>query len=353
VLFEVTQRCNLNCPVCFAQAGASGGSCAPDPTLDDIASWYDKLFARAGACHIQLSGGEPTLRDDLEQIIGLGRERGFEYFQLNTNGLLLATDETLAVRLKEAGLSCVFLQFDGIDDRAHRLLRGTDLTSMKERAIENCGAAKLPVVLVPTLARGVNDAEIMELVRYGIRKSPVVRGVHIQPLSFFGRCNIDAKRLTIPDVLTLLEEQSDGMVKVEHFCGGSVENPYCSFSAHYLIDDSGRLEPFGKAQPSCCGSVEEPVARAQDIQKRRWGTELETISETRPQSGTLDEFLWQTKARGFSLTGMAFMDADTLDFDRLRSCYIFVMDAAGNPIPFCAYNLTDRQGNNPYRYACR
>ncbi|MCL1846594.1 MAG: radical SAM protein [Coriobacteriia bacterium] len=354
VLFEVTQRCNLCCPVCFASAGSAAGD---DPSLKTIASWYDTLLEKAGACHIQLSGGEPTLRHDLCEIIQLGRERGFTYFQLNTNGILLAEDAGLAWRLKDAGLTCVFLQFDGISEQAGMWLRGAGILGLKKRAIDNCGAADLPVVLVPTLAKGINDAELMGVISYGISQSPVVRGVHIQPLSRIGRCGVEADRLTIPEVLALMEEQSSGMIQLSHFSGGSVEQAHCSFNANYLIDAEGRLQPLGAKQTPCCTTpVEEPscctpdpVTRAQDIQLRRWGTDLAAIPAEKPPSGSLDEFLWQTKARGFSITGMAFMDAFSMDFERLRRCYIFEMDQRGNLVPFCAYNLSDTQGRSLYR----
>jgi uncharacterized radical SAM superfamily Fe-S cluster-containing enzyme len=407
VLMEVTRRCNLNGPVCFASS--EGGTPADqDPSLEVIASWYDKLYEKAGACHIQLSGGEPTLREDLCQIIRIGRDKGFSYFQLNTNGIRLAEDPGLAMRLKDAGLTCVFLQFDGTDDRINQALRGARLLSLKQRTIDACAAARLPVVLVPTVAGGINDEDLAAIIDYGIQRSPVVRGVHFQPMSFFGRHTVTATRVTIPELLLALEVQSGGMLSRGHFSGGGVENPHCSFNANYVIDDEGRLQLLGTKASSCCGptieaepestascceaepvaSCCEPepvascckpepaasccgqtpedapesvtsccgqtaendlVARAQDIQQRRWGTDLDTLPAERPEPGTLDEFLWQTRARGFSVTGMAFMDAHTQDFERLRSCYIFILDSNGDPIPFCAYNLTDARGTGPYR----
>ena len=88
VLLELTKRCNLRCPVCFASAGGSG-----DLSLGEIAGLYDMLMSRGGPYNIQLSGGEPTMRDDLPEIVRLGRERGFSFFQLNTNGLRLASEK--------------------------------------------------------------------------------------------------------------------------------------------------------------------------------------------------------------------------------------------------------------------
>jgi uncharacterized radical SAM superfamily Fe-S cluster-containing enzyme len=351
VLLEVTQRCNLSCPVCFAGSRAGTGSKADDPSLETIARWYERLYRRAGACHIQLSGGEPTLRDDLAAIIQLGRDRGFRYFQLNTNGLRLAAEPKLVQQLKAAGLTCVFLQFDGIGQDVHQQLRGADLQAIKESAVQACRKARVPVILVPTLARGINEHQLMSLVNFGISQSPTVRGIHIQPMARFGRTEVSAEGLSLDEIAELLERQSTGMIKASHFSKGNAEHPDCSFNAHYFINDEGALEPSGAQRSSCCGRSDavsaccgrpDAVSHAQDIQARRWGTDLDALPTQRPPSGSMDEFLWQAKARSFAITGMAFMDEQTLDIKRLQRCYLFILDPQGNPIPFCAYNIAHR-----------
>lgn len=103
-LIEVTQRCHLNCRFCFANAGTE----LDEPSLEVIAGWYRNVLAASGPVNIQLSGGEPTLRNDLPEIVQMGRQMGFDFIQLNTNGLRLAEDPGFLVRLKKAGLSSVF-----------------------------------------------------------------------------------------------------------------------------------------------------------------------------------------------------------------------------------------------------
>ncbi len=107
VLLEVTSRCDIACPVCFAGAGRQG----TDASLADIDGWLDTLAEAGGRVHIQLSGGEPTVRDDLPEIIARIRSKGFGFVQLNTNGIRLASDPAYLRAIVDAGLDCVFLQF--------------------------------------------------------------------------------------------------------------------------------------------------------------------------------------------------------------------------------------------------
>lgn len=347
VLLEVTQRCNLGCPVCFASSGCPGED---DPSLDVIEMWYDRIYEQAGYANLQLSGGEPTMRDDLPEIIEMGRSKGFGFFQLNTNGLRLATEPGYAQVLKEAGASCAFLQFDGIDDEPYRILRGRPLLDVKMAAIEACAEARLPVVLVPTVARGVNDDQLGGIVRLALEHAPAVRGVHIQPLARFGRCpELPAGHIGIPGVLESLERQTDGVVARGHFRGGETESMYCSFSASYRIVD-GELVHLPSAKPLCCGAMADPdaVARARLTNSLRWGTDLDLL-DTDPEPGSLDAFLVESRKSAFSITGMEFMDAETLDLERLERCYVFITRPDGQLMPFCAYNLTARDGTPLYR----
>jgi len=98
--------------------------------LEELARRFAALAELAPKSNVQLSGGEPTLRDDLPEIVGLARRTGFEFIQVNTNGVRLARDLPYLRRLKEAGLSCVYLQFDGLSDDVHRQIRGAELARL-------------------------------------------------------------------------------------------------------------------------------------------------------------------------------------------------------------------------------
>lgn len=349
VLLELTNRCNLRCPVCFASAGETP---VKEPSLADIGRQFDMLMAHGGPFNIQLSGGEPTMRDDLPEIIRLGREKGFSFFQLNTNGLRLAREPGYAEALKNAGLNTVFLQFDGVTDDVYIALRGRGLMEEKEAAIANCAAAGLGIVLVPVIARGVNEEQVGEVLRYGLAHAPAVRGVHFQPISYFGRCALDrpVKPITIPKMLALIEEQTGGMMRAADFGGGGAENPYCSFHASYRRMADGRLKALARKSSGCCCTGSDD---SREFVANQWsGTEEERVFHADgelEETSALDAFLAQIRQDTFAVSGMVFQDAYNLDLTRLKRCYICEVDEAFGMVPFCAYNLTNTEGRALYR----
>ncbi len=358
VLLDVTQRCDLACAFCFASAG--GAKPAVDPSLDEIEGWYRRLLEAGGPFNIQLSGGEPSLRDDLPEIIALGKSLGFTFFQINTNGLRLARDPEYLHRLKAAGLCTVFLQFDGTCDEIYRQMRGRKLLAQKKQVIERCAAEGLGVVLVPTLVPGVNTANIGEIIRLALDYVPTVRGVHFQPVSYFGRypqAPRDADRITIPEVICAVEEQTGKLIGRESFLPPGGENALCSFHANFVVMPDGTLAPLTHLEVNSCGCgkperADEGALKSRLVTAKQWAAPLavEAKSECCGSSlGGWDVFLERAKTHTFSVSGMAFQDAWNLDLERLRDCYIMQVSQSNNLVPFCAYNLTDRQGRSLYR----
>jgi uncharacterized radical SAM superfamily Fe-S cluster-containing enzyme len=369
VLLEVTDRCNLHCAVCFADSGRHENE---DPSIQTISRLLERAMAAAGPSNLQLSGGEPTLRDDLPGIIEAARRVGYSFIQVNTNGLRLASERDYGKKLRAAGLASVFLQFDAVDDEAHRALRGRPLLEQKLEAIRNCGEAGLGVVLVPTLARGVNTASIGDIVRQALQLAPVVRGIHFQPISYFGRFpkgNGDNGRFTLPELMGSLEEQTGGLVKVADFSPPGCEHAHCSFHATYVHSAGGSLRAIGAPQIGGCCQADSGggVRKTVETISRRWRMPSaapflgrkpsqeapcgETGLEVTRVEGVLDLdlFLREAASRSFTISAMAFQDAENIDLERLRGCCISVISPDGLLIPFCAYNLTARDGRNLYR----
>lgn len=357
-LLEVTQRCNLLCPVCYADSGNPNHE---DPSLAAISEWFQLILKAGGPYNVQLSGGEPTLRHDLPEIIALGRSLGFSYIQLNTNGLRLAYDLQFVDELKQAGLSTVFLQFDGTSDDIYLQLRGTASLEFKQKAIENCSRLGLGVILVPTLVPGVNDQDIGPIVQFALRHAPIVRGVHFQPVSYFGRyasSPSNESRLTIPEIIRALIEQTSGLVQEESFRPPGCENSWCSFHANYVILPDNRLLPVTqhKTASACCQPEDgaHGAALARKFVANQWvapDPDLLLPVFSGPGLGEWEVVLQRAHTHSFCISGMAFQDAWNLDLERLRDCCIHVMSPDGKLIPFCAYNLTSSSGQTLYRNA--
>ncbi len=356
VLLEVTQRCDLNCPICFADSGETG---LKDWTLQEIAAWFERLLAMGGPYNLQLSGGEPCLRDDLPEIIRLGRSYGFQFFQLNTNGLRLARDPEYLAQLKAAGLSTVFLQFDGTNDAIYNRIRGRGLLVQKMAAIANCIEMDVGVVLVPTLIPGVNTENIGDIIRLALAQMPTVRGVHFQPISYFGRYPeqpSDSSRITLPEVIQAIEIQMNGLVSSRAFCPPGCENALCSFHANFVLMPDGSLQPISRHEQESCGCkpliAAEGAARARAFVAANWvspkpAKDLRIVDG--PSLGEWDVFLERKRTHTFCLSAMAFQDAWTLDLERLRDCCIHVASPDERLVPFCAYNLTNQKGHSLYR----
>ncbi|WP_243360196.1 radical SAM (seleno)protein TrsS [Fundidesulfovibrio terrae] len=357
-LVEITARCDLGCPVCFASSGLNGGP--RDPSLDDLTRMFRDIQARAGACNLQISGGEPTVRDDLEQIVSEAARAGFPLVQLNTNGLRLGREKGFARRQAEAGLSSVFLQFDG-SDQACMILRGRPLLAAKLKAVEACAEAGLGVVLVPTLARGVNDAECGDIIRLALTLGPIVRGVHFQPMAAFGRHpGGNGERglhgPTLPEVLSALESQTQGLLRTCDFHPPCCEHELCSFSGTFLRREGG-LSPMAAASNCCAPAPQDiPTALEGAVKSRAFTARQWSAPDAPPPPGPMaddfDRFLAESGTRNrFTISCMAFQDAWTIDLERARGCCIHVAAPDGSLIPFCLYNLTSASGRPLHRGA--
>lgn len=355
VLLEITQRCNLKCNVCFASSGGE----SKDPSLDEIKKWLD-ILVEAGKPFIHISGGEPTVRNDLPEIIRMIKDMGFPYIQLNTNGLRLSQGPEYAKILKEAGLSSVFMQFDGTKDEIYRRLRGRDLLAEKENAIKNCGANNLGVVLVPTIVPGVNMDNIGDIVRFGLSKAPDVRGIHFQPVSYFGRypdTPSNDERATLPEVLREIEKQTEGNIKLEYFAPSGCDHARCGFHGDFVVmpDSSVKHLTVKNEEGCCCGSKtgSSGVEKNRNFVMRRWVRESpqsnQSLNKPDYKIDEMDIFLARLKSHGFTISGMAFQDCWNIDLERVQECSLHVMSPDGRIIPFCAYNISSIDGRSLYR----
>jgi uncharacterized radical SAM superfamily Fe-S cluster-containing enzyme len=355
VLLEITHECNQHCAFCFADAGKKRS----EPSFDDVIDWMRYLISisEKRPFNIQLSGGEPTLRDDLPEIIRTGKKLGLPYIQLNTNGLRLAEDAEFVWKLKDAGVSAVFLQFDGTRDDIYECLRGRKLLDSKIKAIENCICYGIGTVLVPTLVPGVNVDNIGEIINFALERLPAIRGVHFQPVSYFGRypeAPGDKDRITLPEIMQEIETQTNGSIKAGFFSPLQSGSTLCSFKGSFVLMEDGAVRPLSEGGGcACCTQDKSAIQKARDFVLNKWVLKENELSDTLNGARDfeeMDRYIYRLQNYGFSITGMAFQDVWNIDLQRLNKCSIHVFDGKTRRlIPFCAYNLTASDGTALYR----
>ncbi len=329
VEIEVTRRCNLHCPVCFMSAGEA----SPEPSLETIESTFLAILQQTSLqTSIQLTGGEPTIRPDLPEIVSLGRANGFSAIEINTNGIAIAQNSAYASHLAESGVSGIYLQFDGLNNEIYRQIRGKDLLEEKLRAIEHCRRAGVQVVLAMTVIGGINHDQMGEVLDFALRNDDIVVGVAYQVAFSSGRFELNHQRpLSMGDVTFLLAEQSHGLLQSQDFLPLGCSHPLCSV-ATYLIKEGDANYPFTR-----------------NITSQEYLREFNPYS---PQGSVFADILARRgihTEHGFSVVIMNYMDVRTIDLKRLKECSMVVATEDGKLIPFCAYQLTSIYGRRLYQ----
>lgn len=208
-LIEVTDRCNLSCPTCYASSSPTHGS---HRSLEEIRFMIDTIVRSEGEPDVvQLSGGEPTIHPDFFEILDYCKAQPIKHLMVNTNGIRIANDPGFAERLASYMPDFeVYLQFDSFEEDVHLSMRGKDLREIREKAIEKLNNLNLSTTLVVTLQKGLNDHEIGKIIDFALQQR-CVRGVTFQPTSISGRLehfNPATDRLTNSEVRRLILEQA-------------------------------------------------------------------------------------------------------------------------------------------------
>ncbi|MFX0038734.1 MAG: tetraether lipid synthase Tes [Promethearchaeota archaeon] len=272
-LIDLTNRCNFNCNFCYANVLQSGY--LVEPTLEEIDRIMKHFRSKPmPAVAIMFTGGEPTVRKDFPEICRMAKDNGFKEVIVATNGYGFQKKKgglEWTKKVKEAGLDTLYFQFDGINDTTYEKTRGIkNLMSYKQRVIENCRKVGLDsIVLVATIAKGVTDIEVGNIIQYAIDNVDVVRGITFQPVSLCGRIAFEEReelRITNADVLKIIERQTGGKISMENAWYplttivefgrviaylADVEpieftcHPDCGFASYLVTDpDSGEMMPI-------------------------------------------------------------------------------------------------------------
>lgn len=184
-LVEVTDRCNLTCPTCYASSSPTYGR---HRTLEEIEMMFDAIVKSEGEPDVvQISGGEPTVHPNFFEILDIAKSKPIKHLMLNTNGIRIAKDLEFTKRLASYMPDFeIYLQFDSFEKEALIQLRGKDLTKVRQQAIAHLNACNLSTTLVVTLQKDLNDHEIGKIIDYALQQ-PCVRGVTFQPTQVSGR----------------------------------------------------------------------------------------------------------------------------------------------------------------------
>ena len=348
-MLEITNRCNMSCPVCFTDAHRQG----PDLSLDEIERRLDKLLDIAGPIPLQISGGEPTLHPQLGAIVELASSRGFGNIELVTNGIIVSSAHDYLDELVGRGLTAVYLQFDGLSEKTYQAIRGQDMSRVRHRSIAAIRQTGICCTLAVAVTRGVNDQELGDIVRFGIANIDTVRAINFQAATpFAGRYELDSdeRGYSLAELVALIEAQ------VEMDEGGFVSDlfghPRCNaMSLVYVID--GRLKPlFSSISPQTRRSFlgrdprqilldlfrgKEYFCRKYLISPRTW----KFLAEAADIFGTERQLQSLLKASHILLFAKSFMDRPALDPSRLDQCCYGIATDEG-VYSFCAYNNLHR-----------
>ena len=314
VVLDVTSDCNLKCPICFASANEG---IHYNPTLDQIKGMYQTAidYVHHPIC-IQLSGGEPTIRDDLPEIVKLGKSMGIDYIEVNTNGVRFAQDIEFLRKCKDAGVDSLYFSFDGLTGDVYMKTCGRDLLSQKLKTLENCKEVEMGVTLVSVISPDININQIGDIIKFAKQKVPTVKGVHFQPLSYFGRYPIiptNANRMVLPDLLKEIERQTKGELRLENFVPTSCTNVHCDVKSMSVIMEDGSLFPLthramGPPKDTCCVATNT----RKEI-SNLWRYIEESVSgDVKGDTGSWDEFIQRAKTSYLTISAMPFQDVWTL-----------------------------------------
>lgn len=378
----VTNRCELRCWYCFFYAVKAGY--VYEPSLNHIRFMLREArkMLPYPAIAVQFTGGEPLLRDDIVDIVKVAKEEGYHHVQVNTEGVRLAFEPDLALKLREAGANVIYISFDGV----------TPYTNPKNHweipyVLENLRRAKLGAVLVPTVIKNYNLHELGAIIRFGVKHADIVRGVNMQPVSIVGRVprkEREKLRVTIPDVLIEIEKQTGGQIKrddwypvptvapISRFVEGLTGRPQFELTCHFacgaatylfwdsvdelipitrFVDVAGVMELLNKAADDITRGRNKYMVSLSTLVKlskyvdtsqapRRFRTKRKFLRYifnilVKHDYSSLGDFHYQSLFLGL----MHFMDAYNYDVSRVQRCEVHYAMPDGRIVPFCTFNV--------------
>ncbi len=347
-IIEITEQCNLSCPVCYAESAPNHGRHLP---IHDVIAMLDTVVKHEGEADVlQISGGEPTIHPDFFTILDAVRERPIRHLMINTNGLRIAQEPEFVKRLSQykPGIE-IYLQFDSLQNEVLKHLRGARLIDIHQAALEQLERYNISTTLVMTVKKGLNDDEIGEVIQHGL-KWRCVRGVNIQPIQDAGRVEdfTTKHRLTVSEIRRKIAEQSnlfslDDIMPVP--C-----NPDTLAMAYALKrnNETFPLTRWLKPADLLMGSKNTIVFERDASLKKQLFKLFATNLSPLKQDQCLSELLCclpkiatenLSYDNVFRVLIVQFMDVRNLDIRALKKSCVHIAQTNGKLIPFEAFNL--------------
>ncbi len=376
----ITNRCHLSCWYCFFYA--KEGEPIYEPGVDEIKKIFVNLRNQKPipANAIQITGGEPMMHPHIIDVIKAAKDVGFDQIQLNTTGIIIGNDPKLAYQLKHAGVSTLYMSFYGVSKRANP--KNHWEAPLAIDAIRKAGGS---IVLVPTVIRSINDHELGSMINFAINNIDVIRAVNFQPVSLVGRMPTrlrEKQRISIPGAIKLIEEQTNGAIRKEHwfsvpYVGGinkfiealTGEYKYdlsihfaCGAGCYLFVDPDGKIIPITEFLDAA-GMLEHLQKAVNDMEgkgklerrliavKTLMGMGKFIDKKKQPKSVNFMKLLMSVllkhnfesmgtfQMKSLFLGMMHFQDEYTYDIHRVEKCDIHYAMPDGEVLPFCTFNV--------------
>lgn len=354
-IIEVNSACDMACPLCFAEAGSGFNL-----TLEEVEDILDRFVTAEGNPQlVQFSGGEPSIHPEIIPMMRAAQQRGIPNVMLNTNGKRIARDDRFLAELAEMGDARpnIYFQFDGFEDETYRIIRGEpDILPVKLRALDRLAEIECTVILVPAIERGVNENEIGRIVRFGL-DHPAVKGINFQPAFHAGRHvrHDPMRRITNPDVIALIEAQTEGLFLKTDFVPVPCCFPTCNSVTYAYVDEQCNVTPLPRLLKvdDYLDYITNRVMPDLGAEIRRALEGLWSSSAVLGSEKAAREFAFSCSACGlpdggldvkamsqfiFMIMLQDFMDPWTFNQKNLMKCCKEFLLPGGKQIPFCAYN---------------
>jgi tetraether lipid synthase len=369
-IIEITDHCNLECPVCIVDNQYSHHMSA-----EAFTKMVDRLVAHEGTLDaVTLSGGEPSLHPHILEFIDIATRREVSRVTMVTNGLRIGKDRAFAEALKKRDVY-VILQLDGFSPESHTKVRGRDLTDEKRAALDMLRELDIPTQLSFVPARNVNEHEIGQAVKL-LLEEDFILSLIFQPVALTGQGGAafdqdPMNRMTITSVINAAAQQTDVLLRSDFFplpCS----HPHCVSLTYLLKLDDGRYVPFPRfaemqshldlfRATATIGASEDFDRTLTDVINQLWSAAgeipdsekisaamkraLKALYPSRPLTAAERHRIAERQAKSIFIHH--YMDRHNFDLERLRKCCHHYPLEDGRIMPACAYNLFYRGAAHP------